>query len=277
MLTILKLALLQSWETSFVALRALRRNKLRSGLTALGIIIGVASVVAMVAMGNGARVRIQSQVAALGQNLLTIFAGTSHSGGVSGGLGSASALTMGDAEAIRREVADVVAVSPEISTSAQAISNGRNWSTSILGESPDYLVIREWKLASGSMFTERDVRAAAKVALIGSKTAHELFGPLDPIGQSVRIKNIPFAITGVLASKGAGMGGQNQDDRILVPYTTAMKRITGDRYLRSINVQVVSSERMDAAQQQITSLLRQRHRLAADREDDFNIFNQKEN
>jgi putative ABC transport system permease protein len=266
MLTILKLALLQSWETSFVALRALRRNKLRSGLTALGIIIGVASVVAMVAMGNVARVRIQGQVAALGQNLLTIFAGTSHSGGVSGGLGSASALTLGDAEAIRREVADVVAISPEISTSAQAISNGRNWSTSIVGESPDYLVIREWKVASGSMFTDRDVRAAAQ----------ELFGPLDPVGQAVRIKNIPFAITGVLASKGAGMGGQNQDDRILVPYTTAMKRITGDRYLRSINVQVVSSERMDAAQQQITSLLRQRHRLAADREDDFNIFNQKE-
>ncbi len=154
--------------------------------------------------------------------------------------------------------------------------NGRNWSTSIVGESPDFLVIRAWRLASGWMFTERDVRAAAKVALVGSKTAHELFGPLDPIGQSVRIKNIPFTVTGVLASKGAGMGGQNQDDRILVPYTTAMKRITGDRYLRSINVQVVSSERMDAAQQQITSLLRQRHRLAADRDDDFNIFNQKE-
>jgi putative ABC transport system permease protein len=227
-------------------------------------------------MGNGAQARIQSQVAALGQNLLTVFAGASRSGGVSGGLGSASSLTLGDAEAIRREVTDVVALSPEAPTSAQVISNGRNWSTTILGESPDYLVIREWKLASGSMFTERDVRAAAKVAVVGSKTAHQLFGPLDPIGQSVRIKNIPFAITGVLASKGAGMGGQNQDDRILIPYTTAMKRITGDRYLRSINVQVVSSERMDAAQQQITSLLRQRHRLAADREDDFNIFNQKE-
>jgi putative ABC transport system permease protein len=276
MFTIFKLALLQSWETSFVALRALRRNKLRSGLTALGIIIGVASVVAMVALGNGARVRVQSQVAALGQNLLTIFAGTSRSGGVSGGLGSASALTLGDAEAIRREAADIIAISPEISTSAQVVSNGRNWSTSIVGEAPDYLVIREWQLASGSMFSERDVRAAAKVALVGSKTAHELFGPLDPVGQAVRIKNIPFVITGVLASKGAGMGGQNQDDRILVPYTTAMKRITGDRYLHSINVQVVSTERMDAAQQQITSLLRQRHRLAADREDDFNIFNQKE-
>jgi putative ABC transport system permease protein len=276
MFTTVKLALLQSWETTFVALRALRRNKLRSGLTALGIIIGVASVVAMVAMGNGARVRVQSQVAALGQNLLTIFAGSSRSGGVLGGLGSASALTLGDAEAIRREVTDIVALSPEVSTSAQVISNGRNWSTSVTGESQDYLIIRDWKLASGEMFTDRDLRVAAKVAVIGSKTAHELFGPLDPVGQAVRIKGIPFVVTGVLASKGAGMGGQNQDDRIVVPYTTAMKRITGDRYLRSINVQVVSSERMDAAQQQITSLLRQRHRLALDRDDDFNIFNQKE-
>jgi putative ABC transport system permease protein len=275
-LTSLRIALLQSWQTVIVALRALRRNKLRSTLTALGIIIGVASVVAMVALGNGARVRIESQVASLGQNLLTVFAGSSRTGGVNAGLGSASALTLEDAAAIRREIVDAVAVSPEVSTTAQAIANGRNWSTSVVGESPDYLIIRDWKLSSGSMFTERDVRNAAKVAVIGSKTTNELFGPLDPIGQIVRVKGIPFVITGVLSSKGAGMGGQNQDDRLIVPYTTAMKRITGDRYLRSVNVQVSSAARMEAAQQQITSLLRQRHRLAADRDNDFNIFNQKE-
>ena len=171
---------------------------------------------------------------------------------------------------------DVAAVSPEVSTTAQAIANGRNWSTSIVGESPDYLKIRDWKLASGSMFTEREVRSAAKVAVIGSKTANELFGPLNPVGQSVRIKNIPFIIIGLLESKGAGMGGQNQDDRIIIPYTTAMKRITGDKYLRSVNVQIASADRMEVAQQQITSLLRQRHRLTAGRDDDFNIFNQKE-
>jgi putative ABC transport system permease protein len=257
-------------------MRALSRNKLRSGLTALGIIIGVASVIAMVAVGNGARIRIQSQVAALGQNLLTIFAGSSRSGAVNAGAGSASVITLADVQAIRREVTDVVALSPEVSTPAQAIANGRNWSTSIVGESPDYLIIRDWKLAAGRMFTEREVRAAARIALIGSETASELFGPLDPLGQTVRIKNIPFVITGVLMSKGAGMGGQNQDDRIIVPYTTVMKRLTGDRYLRSVNVQIGSAERMEAAQQQITSLLRQRHRLAADRSDDFSIFNQKE-
>jgi putative ABC transport system permease protein len=268
--------LLRSALTAFIALRALRRNKLRTGLTALGIIIGVASVVAMVALGNGAQNRIESRVAALGQNLLMVFAGSRRSGGVNTGLGSASTITLADADAMVREVPDIVAVSPEVTSAAQAIANGRNWSTSIVGESPDYLKIRDWKLASGAMFTDRDIRAATKVAIIGSKTANELFGPFNPIGQSVRVKNIPFTIIGLLETKGAGMGGQNQDDRIIIPFTTAMKRITGDRYLRSINVQVASSERMEAAQQQITSLLRQRHQLSAGREDDFNIFNQKE-
>ncbi|NBV20643.1 MAG: FtsX-like permease family protein [Proteobacteria bacterium] len=249
---------------------------MRSLLTALGIIIGVASVVAMVAVGNGAQARITSQVSALGENLLTVFAGSKRSGGVSSGLGSASTITLADAEAIAREVTDVAAVSPEVSSTAQAIANGRNWSTTIAGESSAYLKIRDWKLAAGSMFTEREVRSAAKVAVIGSKPANELFGPLNPVGQSVRVKNIPFVIIGLLESKGAGMGGQNQDDKIIIPYTTAMKRITGDKFLRSVNVQIASTERMEVAQQQITSLLRQRHRLTAGHDDDFNIFNQKE-
>ena len=268
--------LMSTLQTALISLRALRRNKMRSMLTALGIIIGVASVVAMIAVGNGAQARITSQVSALGQNLLTIFAGSRKSGGVRSGLGSASALTLADADAIGREVTDVVAISPEASTTAQAIANGRNWSTTIAGESSDYLKIRDWKLASGSMFTDREVRSVAKVAVIGSKTANELFGPLNPVGQTVRVGNIPFVITGLLESKGAGMGGQNQDDRIIIPYTTAMKRITGEKYLRSINVQIGSADRMEVAQQQITSLLRQRHRLTTGRDNDFNIFNQKE-
>jgi putative ABC transport system permease protein len=276
MLTGIQILFIRAWQTALIALRALRRNKLRSSLTALGIIIGVASVVAMVAVGNGAQASITKQVSSLGENLLTVFAGSRRSGGVNSGLGSASTITLADADAIRREVTDVAAVSPEDSTSAQAIANGRNWSTTIAGESPDYLKIRDWKLTSGSMFTEREVRSAAKVAVIGSKTANELFGPVSPIGQSVRIKNIPFVIIGLLESKGAGMGGQNQDDRIVIPYTTAMKRITGNKFIRSINLQVGEAERMSIAQQQITSLLRQRHRVAAGQNDDFNIFNQKE-
>ena len=276
MFTLIQILFIRAGQTALIALRALRRNKLRSSLTALGIIIGVASVVAMVAVGNGAQARITSQISALGQNLLTIFAGSKRSGGVNSGLGSASTITLADADAIAREVTDVVAISPEDSTTAQAIANGRNWSTSIVGESQDYLKIRDWKLSSGSMFSVREVRSAAKVAVIGSKTANELFGPLNPVGQSVRIKNIPFVIIGLLESKGSGMGGQNQDDRLIIPYTTAMKRLTGDKYLRSINVQIVSADRMDIAQQQLTSLLRQRHRLIAGQDDDFNIFNQKE-
>ena len=271
-----QILLVRAWQTTLIALRALRRNKLRSSLTALGIIIGVASVVAMVAVGNGAQARITSQISALGQNLLTIFAGSKKSSGVNSGLGSASTITLEDANAIAREVSDVVAISPEDSATAQAIANGRNWSTSVVGESQDYLKIRDWKLAAGSMFTERDVHSTAKVAVIGSKTANELFGPLNPVGQSVRIGNIPFVIIGLLESKGAGMGGQNQDDRIIIPYTTAMKRLTGDKYLRSVNVQISRSDRMDIAQQQLTALLRQRHRLTAGQDDDFNIFNQKE-
>jgi len=259
-----------------IAVRALQRNRLRSGLTALGIIIGVAAVVAMISVGNGAQASITQQVSALGENLLTIFAGNKRSGGVSSGQGTSSTLTVDDAAAMAREVPDIVAVSPDVSTPAQAIANGRNWSTTIVGVSPEYLQIRDWKLASGSMFSGREVRSASRVAVIGSKTALELFGPVDPVGQSVRVRNIPFLILGVLESKGAGMGGQNQDDRILVPYTTAMKRITGDRYLRSVSVQIRTSDRMESAQAQIVSLLRQRHRLAPGQNDDFNIFNQKE-
>ena len=276
MITWLRGILLRTALTSLTALRALRRNKLRSSLTALGIIIGVFAVVAMVAIGNGTRASIESQVAGLGQNMLMVFAGSRRSGGVNSGLGSASAITLEDAEALRREIPDVVASSPEVTTTAQAIANGRNWSTTIAGEAPEYLVIRDWAVASGSMFTDREVRSAAKVAVLGDKTAHELFGVLDPVGQTVRVGNMPFVVIGVLASKGAGVGGQNQDDRVVIPYTTAMKRITGDKYLRSVYLQIGQAERIPIAQDQITRLLRQRHRLLPGVPDDFNIFNQQE-
>jgi putative ABC transport system permease protein len=262
--------------TALMALRALRRNKLRSGLTALGIIIGVFAVVAMAAVGNGARESIQAQVANLGQNMLVVFAGSRRSAGVNQGLGSASAITLQDAAAIRREIPAVAAFSPEVTAIAQAIANGRNWSTTVAGEAPEYLQVRDWQLSAGSMFTDRDVSRAAKVAVIGSKTANELFGPLDPLQQTVRIGNIPFVIIGVLDSKGAGVGGQDQDDRILIPFSTAMERITGDKYLRSVYLQINDSAHMQSAEQQVTRLLRQRHRLAPGTDDDFNIFNQKE-
>ena len=276
MIPLLQIIFIRPARTARLALRALRRNKLRSSLTGLGIIIGVAAVVAMVAIGNGARASIESRVSSLGQNLLMVFAGSSRSGGVNSGLGSGNTLTLADAEAMGREVPDVVAVSPEVRTSGQAIANGHNWSTQISGESAQYLTIRSWDLAAGTMFTDRDVRTAAQVAIIGSKTATQLFGLESPLGRIVRVKSIPFVIIGVLTSKGAGMGGNNQDDILIVPYTTAMKRLTGDKYIRTINLQVSTSDRMAIAQAQITNLLRQRHNLAIGKDDDFSILNQKE-
>jgi putative ABC transport system permease protein len=273
---LLQIILIRPARTARLALRALRRNKLRSSLTGLGIIIGVAAVVAMVAIGNGARASIESRVSSLGQNLLLVFAGSTRNSGVNAGLGSGSTLTLADAEAMGREVPDVIAVSPEVRTAGQAIANGHNWSTQISGESAQYLSIRSWDLAAGTMFTDRDVRTAVKVAIIGSKTATQLFGPENPIGRIVRVKSIPFVIIGLLTSKGAGMGGNNQDDVLIVPFTTAMKRLTGDKYLKMVNLQISSADRMAIAQAQITNLLRQRHNLAIGKEDDFSILNQKE-
>jgi putative ABC transport system permease protein len=257
--------------------QALVRHKMRSLLTTLGIIIGVAAVIALVAVGNGARFKVASDIASLGQNLLLVFAGNRRSaGGVSSGLGGA-VLTIDDARAIRREVIGVSAMSPEVRTSGQAVAAGQNWSTSVIGVSGDYLSIRQWTLSGGVMFTPAEERAVAKVGVIGSKLAAQLFGPnRNPIGQTVRIKNIPFLIIGTLTSKGANLGGQDQDDVLFIPYTSAMRRITGDTTLRTIDVQVASDDEMSAAQEQIESLLRQRHRLRPDEGNDFNILNQAE-
>ena len=276
MIALFQALLLRPLLTAMIALRALRRNKLRSILTALGIIIGVASVVAMVAVGNGARNKIQGEVSALGQNLLLVFAGNKRSAGVNSGLGSAASITLQDAEAIKDEVRDIVAMSPEVWTNAQAIASGRNWSTTISGVAPEYLGVRDWPVSAGAMFTDREVRSAAKVAVIGSKTANELFGAINPIGQTVRINNIPFVITGQLSSKGAGLGNNNQDDRIVLPYTTVMKRLTGEKSVKLLNIKINDASRMETAQQQITALLRQRHRTPVGEGNDFNILNQKE-
>ncbi len=276
MIALFQALLLRPILTAMIALRALRRNKLRSILTALGIIIGVASVVAMVAVGNGARNKIQGEVSALGQNLLLVFAGNKRSAGVNSGLGSAASITLQDAEAVKNEVRDIVAMSPEVWTNAQAIASGRNWSTTISGVAPEYLGVRDWPVSAGAMFTDREVRSAAKVAVIGSKTANELFGAINPIGQTVRINNIPFVITGQLSSKGAGLGNNNQDDRIVLPYTTVMKRLTGEKSVKLLNIKINDASRMETAQQQITALLRQRHRTPVGEGNDFNILNQKE-
>jgi putative ABC transport system permease protein len=259
-----------------VAFRALRRNKLRTTLTMLGIIIGVGAVIAMVGIGNGAKAQVEARIAALGQNVIMVFSGSITRGGVHTGFGGAGTLTVEDATAIARDVPGVAAISPEVRTGAQIMAGNNNWSTSIMGEGVDYLAIRQWDLADGAMFTEADVRVAAKVCVLGKTTADKLFPEDDPVGKVIRIKNVPVKVLGVLKRKGVSMFGSDQDDTVLVPYTTAMKRFAGVTTLRSINVQAATAEQMAEVQSGITDLLRQRHRIQPGADDDFMLRNQQE-
>ena len=251
-----------------IAVRALRRNLLRTVLTMLGIVIGVGAVIAMVSIGNGAKAQVESQIASLGQNVILIFSGSTSRGGMNTGWGSAGTLSVDDAEALRREIPTVLNVSAEVRTFSQVAAGSQNWLTQILGESADYLEIRQWPLKSGASFSEADVRAAAKIAIIGTTTAQQLFGDNDPVGQIVRIKNSPFIIAGLLAPKGLSIMGSDQDDVLIVPYTSAMKRLTGNTSLRSIAVQASSPLTLMETQQQITELFRQRHRIMPGRDDE---------
>jgi putative ABC transport system permease protein len=259
-----------------IALRALRRNKLRTLLTMLGMIIGVAAVIAMVGIGNGAKTQIENQIASLGENVIQIFSGSFTRGGVHSGWGAAGTLTIDDAEAIQREIPGVTVVSPEVRSTAQIAAGNQNWSTQIQGESADYLTIRQWPLTAGAMFTEQDVRSANKVAIIGQTIADQLFPGEDPIGQVLRIKSAPFIIVGLLKSKGMSMMGSDQDDVVIVPYTSAMKRLFGMTTLRTINAQTATSSLLTPVQQQIISLMRQRHRIIPGRDDDFTVRTQQE-
>ena len=264
------------WATIKIALRALRRNKLRTVLTMLGIIIGVGAVIAMVGIGNGAKAQVQARIAALGQNVLLVFAGDFRRGGVSSGFGSAGTLTIEDALAIQNEVPGVAAVSPEIRTFGQIAVGNQNVNSSVQGEGVDYLTIRQWDLADGSNFTEADVRSAAKVAIIGKTTADRLFAEDDPVGKVIRIRNVPIKVLGVLKAKGSSLMGSDQDDVVIMPYTTAMRRIAGTTTLRGIIISTISSDRMAEVQNGIIELLRQRHRIQAGREDDFTVRSQQE-
>jgi putative ABC transport system permease protein len=260
-------------NTIKVALRALRRNTMRSILTALGIIIGVGAVITMVSIGNGAKAQVEAQVASLGENVITVFPGSFTAGGMRSGWGSASTLTIEDAEGIGREIANVLAVSPEVRDRAQVLANGLNWNTMIMGESPDYPAIRSWQMAEGAMFTEQDVRSVAKVAVLGKTVVDQLFPEGDPFGKTVRIRNIPFKIVGVLAAKGFNLFGQDQDDTVVIPYTSHLKRVSHHTNLNSILVQAASAQTIDKVQQDITDLLMQRRK---GREQDFTVRNQVE-
>jgi putative ABC transport system permease protein len=259
-----------------IAFRALRRNKLRTMLTMLGIIIGVGAVIAMVGIGNGAKSQVENQIASLGENVILIFSGSVTSSGIHTGWGSAGTLKVEDALAIERETPGVIAVSPEVRSVAQVAAGNQNWFTQVLGESASYFDLRQWPLAAGATFSEQDVRSANKVAIIGKTVASQLYGSDNPLGQIMRIKNVPFIVVGVLSPKGLSVMGTDQDDVIVLPYTSAMKRVMGGTTLRGINVQVASAAQLAPAQQQITSLLRQRHNIRPGKDDDFTVRNQQE-
>ncbi len=263
-------------STFNIALRALRRNKMRSVLTALGIIIGVAAVIAMVGIGNGAKAQVEAQIASLGQNVIIVSSGSTTSSGIRTGWGGAGTLKIEDADAIRREVSGVTAVSEEVISTTQVAAGNQNWFTRIYGESADYFDLRQWALADGAPFTAQDVRSANKVCVIGRTTASQVYGNDSAVGQILRVKNVPFIITGVLTSKGFTTQGIDQDDIVIMPYSSAMKRVLGGTTLRNINVQVDDAREMSAGQQEIIALLRQRHNIRAGRDDDFTVRTQQE-
>ena len=259
-----------------VGMQALSRNRMRSGLTVLGIVIGVAAVIATLAIGQGARAAVQAQIRALGANTLTVLPGTMTASGARMGAGSITTLTPEDALAIKAECPAVEAVAPVVRTVAQVVYGNLNWSTQVQGTTPDYDFVRQWPVANGVFITDSDVRGAAKVCVLGSNVAQQLFADADPIGQTVRLKDIPFRVVGVLIPKGGQGFGGNQDDMVIVPLTTAQRKLLAITHVNSISVSAVSEKEVDDASSQITELLRQRHRIRSDADADFFIFTQQE-
>jgi len=262
--------------SSRIALRALRVNKLRSTLTMLGIIIGVGAVIAMVAIGSGAQARVAEQLQALGANMIFVFPGSTTSGGLRAGAGSSISLTEEDAWTIQRDVQGVVAAAPTMRGSGQLVWGNLNWSTMIVGVTPEYFDARDWPTASGRVFTQEDVDGAAKVAILGQTVAQSLFGDTDPIGQTVRVKKLLCTVVGVLDSKGQNTFGQDQDDVIVIPLTTAKRKVLGvslanARTVNGISIKVADNEDLKEVQQHIRDLVRQRHRLQPGQDDDFGI------
>ena len=260
-------------NTLRVALRALRRNTMRSILTALGIIIGVAAVITMVSIGNGAKAKVEAQVAALGQNLITVMPGSFSSGGMRSGFGFSPTLAPEDSEAIAADIADIDGVSPEVRDGQQVLANGLNWRTNVNGVGPDYPYVKNWAITQGAMFTEQEVKSLGKVAVIGKVVAEQLFPNEDPVGQTLRIRNLPFRIVGVLAPKGLTPWGSDQDDIVLVPYTSHMRRISRRTNISTILIQASTPEVIDRVKSSVEDLLTQRRR---GREPDFIVRTQEE-
>jgi putative ABC transport system permease protein len=263
------------WLTTLSALRILRRNPLRAGLTMLGVIIGIGAVVAMVSLGQGATASVQAEIASLGTNVLIIVPGATTVGGVRGGLGSVSTLTVDDAEDIEKKIAGVTTVMYATRSVLQVIHENKNWSTVILGTTPEFTDIRSWPVAQGNFFTQSDMDSAATVVLLGRTAALNLFEPgEDIIGSQIRIRNVPLRVIGILAPKGQSITGQDQDDLVILPFTTAERKVLGTQFLGTVGVILVATQTrhdIPAVVDDIKDLLRARHRLHSSDEDDFTI------
>jgi putative ABC transport system permease protein len=258
-------------EVIRVALRALARNKMRTILTMLGIIIGVGAVICTVAIGEGASSQVQQQIQSLGTNMIMVFSGSVNSNGVRMGSQATKTLTAEDAQAILQHVPNVVAVSPIAFSSVQVVNGNQNWFTRAYGASPEYTQIRNWPVVQGSSFSQRDVDVAADVCVIGHSIVQNIFGDEDPVGKTIRVKNLPFRVLGVLETKGQSPTGEDQDDILIMPYTTVQKKISGNNWVQLIMVSAASQQAMPEVQQGIASLLRQRHHLRPNEDDDFII------
>jgi len=267
-----------AWASARIAVRALRVNKLRSALTMLGIVIGVGAVITMVAVGSGAQARVAEQIQSLGSNMIIVLSGSVLSGGARMGSGSQLTITEDDAWAIQRDIPAVVAAAPTSRGSAQVVYGNLNWATGLQGVTLEYFTTREWDVVDGRLFSLEEIEGASKVALLGQTVASSLFGEGDPLGQVIRIKNVPFTVIGLLERKGQTTFGQDQDDTVLIPLSTAKKKVLGasqanTRSVGSIAVKVREARAMGDAELEIRGLLRQRHRLQNNQEDDFNIRN----
>ena len=256
-----------------MAINALLANKMRSLLTMLGVIIGVAAVIALVSVGMGVRTGITSNFESLGANTITIMPGSSNRGGPRGAAGSMQTLKYDDAKAIEAKIKDIQYVSPTVSSSYQVVNGNQNWNTSVTGVTPDLMQIRSLTVDNGSFISKDDMTKRNRVAVIGATVAENLFGTENPVGKNIRIKNQPFKVIGILASKGSSGFGQDQDDVIYIPLTTAQERMMGITYVQSISLQATDTQKIDQVQDEITTLLRQRHRITAGKEDDFHVQN----
>lgn len=266
-------------STFKISLRALRVNKMRSALTMLGIIIGVSAVIIMLAVGTGASKKLSEQISSIGSNLLMIFPGSITTGGMRMGSGSQSTLTLDDAEAVKRECPTVEEVAPILNGGAQLVYGNQNWATSVYGTTPSIIYVRGWSLSAGRIFNDQELKGASKVCLLGKTVVDNLFGDMDPLGKTIRIKKLPFTVIGLLAEKGQSPMGQDQDDTVYIPITTAQRKIFGrggsgiTDMIRSIIVKTKTTEDLDPATGQITDLLRQRHRIGTNQEQDFTVRN----